>query len=73
MEVSVTSYYGDSPIDYCIENYGKIPSPLTKSFEVNNLESYIKSVKDISENSISEMQNKATEFYKDQIVSNWDG
>lgn len=67
-----TSIYGyDDPIEYCISNYGMIPSPLEKTFTVEGLESYIGSVDNVSDESLKEMQMQAEDVYNANVAQNW--
>lgn len=69
--VTVSLYY-DDPVEYCIQNYGMIPSPLTKTYTVDGLDSYIKSASDISEDSLDDMQAQAEDVYNAYIAKNWE-
>ncbi len=61
----------DDPVEYCIENYGMIPSPLTKEYKVEGLDSYIQSAKDISDECLREMQKQAEDVYNAGVAQNW--
>lgn len=71
--VTASMYYADDLIQYCIENYGKIPSETSKTYTVEGLDSYIRSIDQVSEDSLKEMQSQANDVYNAKIVSNWDG
>lgn len=64
-------YYND-PVEYCIENYGMIPSPLTKEYVVEGLDRYVSSVSDISNECIKVMQAQAEDVYKADVAQDWD-
>ncbi len=49
------------PVDYCLENYGKIPSTTSKEFIVEGLNSYVKTLSDISDEAMNDMKDKAVE------------
>jgi hypothetical protein len=68
---TVSLYYDDDPIEYCIENYGKIPSPLTKEYTVEGLDSYIRSASDISEDALKAMQEQAEDVYHADVAQTW--
>ena len=68
----VTTYDDDDPVEYCIENYGMIPSPLTKEYKVEGLDSYVTSISDISSDSLQEMQNQAEDVYRANAAKNWE-
>lgn len=61
----------DDPVEYCIENYGMIPSTLTKEYKVEGLDSYIQAAADISEVSLREMQKQAEDVYDAYVAQNW--
>ena len=66
--ITVTvSMYGNDPVEYCIENYGMIPSPLTKEYKVETLDRYAQSAADISEESMLEMQKQAESVFAENI------
>ena len=69
--VSVNSPSGEDIIDYCMEQFGKIPSPIEKDYTVEGLDSYVTSAADITEDSLKQMQDKAVEVYNNQAQS-WD-
>lgn len=70
--VTVTaSVNGSNPVDYFIENYGMIPSPLTKTYTVEGLDDYVKSVNDISDAALKDMQDQAKDVYYARIAQNW--
>lgn len=69
--VHIEAYYGDV-VEYCIENYGKIPSALEKTFTVEGLNEYISSSDEISDDVLSDMQAKAKSVYDEYIERSWD-
>lgn len=69
--VSVSTDNGEDPIEYCISNYGMIPSPLEKTFTVEGLDSYVRTIKDISEDSLKKMQSQAQDAINADVVRNW--
>ena len=56
--VTANRYY-DDPVDYCIQNYGMVPSPLSKTYTVDGLDSYVTSLSEVSGDSLNDMQNQA--------------
>ena len=68
--LTVSMYY-DDPVEYCINNYGLIPSPLEKTYTVEGLDSYIRSLSDVSEDSLKEMQSQAEDIYNANVAQNW--
>ncbi len=68
--LTVSMYY-DDPVEYCINNYGLIPSPLEKTYTVEGLDSYIRSLSDVSEDSLKEMQSQAEDVYNANVAQNW--
>lgn len=70
--VTATMYYTDDPIQYCIENYGKIPAELSKKYTVEGLDSYIRSIGDVSEDCLKEMQSQADDVFNAKVIVNWD-
>lgn len=49
-----------------------IPSPLTKEYKVEGLDSYVTSISDISSDSLQEMQNQAEDVYRANAAKNWE-
>lgn len=70
--VTVSADYTEDVIEYCINNYGKIPSPLEKTFTVEGLNSYIRAIKDVSEDSLAQMQSQAKDIINADVAKNWD-
>ena len=60
--VSVSTYNGDV-IDYCIDKYDKIPSPMEKTFTVAGLQHYVSGAGDISDDARKSMENRGQEIY----------
>ena len=60
--VSVSTYNGDV-IDYCIDKYDKIPSPMEKNFTVAGLQHYASGAGDISDEARKSMENRGQEIY----------
>ena len=60
--VSVSTYNGDV-IDYCIDKYDKIPSPMEKTFTVAGLQHYASGAGDISDEARKSMENRGQEIY----------
>ena len=48
-----------------------VPESLTKTYTVNGINSYIKEISEISDESLKEMQSQAEEVYQDDVVQNW--
>lgn len=68
--VTVSTYY-DNPVEYCIENYGMLPTPLTKEYKVEGLDRYIQAISDISTDALSDMQKQAEDVYNAHVAQNW--
>lgn len=68
--VSVSSY-GDDLIEYCIEQFGKIPSPTEKNFTVSGLDSYVQSMSEISEENLTQMKEQARDVYTAYVARDW--
>lgn len=69
--VTACMYDEDDPTDYCLRAYGMVPESLTKTYTVNGINSYIKEISEISDESLKEMQSQAEEVYQDDVVQNW--
>lgn len=69
--VTVSISYYEDPIEYCISNYGMIPSSLEKTYTVEGLDSYIRGINDVSEDSFKEMQAQAEDVYNANIAQSW--
>lgn len=59
---------GVDPTDYCLQNYGKIPSETTKEFKVSGLSSYVTDVSQISDDLMKQMQSQAEDQFNDQFA-----
>ena len=68
---ATVSMYYDDPVEYCIENYGMIPSPLTKEYKVEGLDSYIQTISDISTDCLNDMQKQGEDVYNAHVAQNW--
>ncbi|WP_026496586.1 YARHG domain-containing protein [Butyrivibrio sp. WCD3002] len=68
---TVTTYYGDSLEDYCLENYGMIPSQTEKVFTVDGLSSYIASASEISDDMLSKMKQQGLDIITANAASYW--
>ena len=66
--VSVSTYNGDV-IDYCIDKYDKIPSPMEKNFTVAGLQHYASGAGDISDEARKSMENRGQEILAGVDVS----
>ncbi len=71
VKLKVTLPY-DGSVDYCVENYGKIPSPMEKEFTVDGLGSYVTSASEISSETMKSMQEQAVEIAASSISDSWD-
>lgn len=69
--VTACMYDEDDPTDYCLRAYGMVPESSTKTYTVNGINSYIKEISEISDESLKEMQSQAEEVYQDDVVQNW--
>lgn len=69
--VTVTTYDYEDPVEYCIENYGMIPSPLTKTYTVEGLDSYIQSISEVSADGLKEMQGQAEDVFNAHVAREW--
>ena len=69
--VTVDSYYSDDVLEYCVENYGMLPTVLEKEFTVEGLPEYIASASELSDDTWDKIIRQAT----DTITANstgWD-
>ncbi len=66
------SMYYDDPVEYCIENYGVIPSPLYREYTVQDLNAYVRSSAEISEDCLDDMQSQAEDAFRAYVVREWD-
>lgn len=69
--VTASIRYGSDPTEYCISNYGKIPSTLEKQFTVAGLNSYVRSLEEVSSAALEEMQNQAKDVYDAMVAQSW--
>lgn len=69
--VTASMYYTDDIVQYCIENYGKVPSVLSKEYTVEGLDSYIRSISDVSEDGLKAMQSQAEDVFNAKVSSDW--
>lgn len=69
--VTVSAHYNNDPVEYCIQNYGMIPSPLSKQYKVDGLSSYIASLNDVSQEALAQMQKQAEDVYYSKAAQNW--
>lgn len=68
--VTISIDMGDTdPAIYCAEHYGVIPSPLSKTFTVSGLNSYISDISEISQDDLKEMKEVAKDLYFDSNLS----
>lgn len=63
IELSVDTENGDDLIDYCLNNCGKIPSPMTKEYTVSELDKYVTTNSEINADALKKMQNQADDTY----------
>lgn len=68
--LTVTSDYGD-PVETTIRNNGMIPSPLSKTFKVEGLSSYVTSLKDITDDGMQAMKAQAEDTFHAMVALNW--
>ncbi|MCD8083529.1 MAG: YARHG domain-containing protein [Clostridiales bacterium] len=69
--VTASGRYTNDTIQYCIENYGMIPSSLTKEYTVTGLPVYLSALSDIPEESLAAMQSQARDVYLAHMAKNW--
>ncbi len=69
--LSVSGYYNDNVVDYCLENFGKIPSPLEKKYTVGGLSSYVSSVDEIGEDMLNKLKSQTEDNIK-AYSAKWD-
>lgn len=69
--VSATNY-GSDPTRYCIENYGLKPTSFTKEYQVEGLDEYVTSLSEITDESLSQMQQQATDVLSAYTAKSWD-
>lgn len=70
--VTATLDNQNNPEDYCIENYGMVPKALSKTYTVNGLDSYIKSLDEITKESLNTMKNQAEAVYNADVEDVWE-
>ncbi len=68
---TVTTYYGNNLEDYCLENYGMIPSETEKTFTVDGLSSYVASASEISDDIMSKMKQQGLDIITANAASYW--
>lgn len=61
----------DSLIDYCIDNYNKLPASFAKTFDISNYPEYVSDFSQISEETLAQMKAKAEEVYNDIELRYW--
>ena len=66
--VTVSCYY-DDPTTYAIENFGMLPTTLTKTYTVDGLAKYIESASEIPD--MSNMINKGNDVYYSDFSRYW--
>lgn len=69
--VKATMYYVDDIVQYCIENYGMVPSSLSKEYTVEGLYSYIRSIDDVSGDALKAMQSQADDVFNAKVSKDW--
>ena len=68
--VSVT-YHNSDPTNYCIENYGLKPSSFTKTYTVEGLAKYVTSLSEITDESLTQMQQQAMDVLSAYVANSW--
>ncbi len=53
------------------EKFGKLPSPLTKTYTVEGLAAYIKDVSEVSEDLLKQMQSQAEDVINSYVAKTW--
>ena len=69
--INASVYNNDDPVQYCIDNYGMVPSILSKEYTVAGLDSYIRSISDVSDDGLKAMQAQAEDVYNAKVASDW--
>lgn len=54
---------GEDPVTYCIEQYGKLPQPTSKTFDVTGLDAYITKLDEIPAADLDAMKSNAEDEY----------
>ena len=68
--VEVSAYSADLN-EYCIENFGKVPSQTTKTYTVEGLDSYLMTAADVSDSGLALMKAQAEDVYNAKIAQDW--
>ena len=70
--VTVRSYDGSELSDYCIQNYGKVPSSETKEFTVSGLANYVEKLSEIPDDTLSVMKQQAEDALNAHVAQYFD-
>lgn len=69
--VTASAGYNSDTSKYCVNNYGRSPSALRKTFTVEGLNCYIRSLEETSAASLEEMQAQAEAVYHADVAHDW--
>lgn len=64
--LSLTTYYGEDPIEYSINEFGKIPSPIEQEYTVTGLSKYVAGMDDITDEFLQGLNEQAEKEYRGQ-------
>lgn len=68
----VTDFEQQSRVESFITTYGKIPSPLEKTYTVEGLRSYVRRAEEIPEDLLERMKHQAEDVVRAQVAQNYD-
>lgn len=72
IRVKVSAYSEDDLVEYCAENYGKVPKTDEKEYTVEGLNSYVTSEDQIPEDFLDKMKGEVEDHLRSQAASDWD-
>lgn len=67
----IANIYGEDVEQYCLSNYGKVPSALSKDYTVDGLDSYVSKISEVSEDALEEMKSQAKDVYNAYMAEDW--
>lgn len=70
--VSIKSKWEDDISEYCLNEFGMIPSVTEKVFVVDGLGEYVTNITDISEDAFSQMKAQGIDVFNAYVASDWD-
>ncbi len=67
----VTVSIDDSQLEYCAENFGRVPETMEKEYKVEGLSSYISAISELSAEELVSMQRQASDVYHAYAARDW--